>query len=143
MAVESDATVQLKVEQMEDAKFSNYIITRQSAVAGLSHSISDYASKRQLLELAINVEKNAAENLRAISVMTVGDGAANANFTQARKTAMQQKYRQVILFTPILCLTLSTRICSLPASCSSTSRLWSTTPSVSPTTCWAQDQLTT
>ena len=123
MAVESDATVQLKVEQMEEAEFSNYIITRQSAVAGLSHSISDYASKRQLLELAVNVEKNAAENLRAISAMTVGDGA-NANFTQARKTAMQQKHRQVILFILTLYLTLSTtRICSLPASCSSTPRL--------------------
>ena len=99
MAVESDATVQLKVEQMDNAEFSNYLNTRQSAVAGLSLSIADYASKRHLLDLAIKVEKSAAENLRTLAAITVGDGAANANLTEARKATMQQKYRQVIIIT--------------------------------------------
>ena len=63
MAVETDATVQLRVEMMEPAEFTSHLANRQSFVATLNMGIPQYASMRHLLELAVNIERAAAENL--------------------------------------------------------------------------------
>ena len=96
MAVETDADVQLRVELMEPAEFTLYLATRQSAVASLNHGISDHASKRHLLNLAVSNERAAAEYLRTLAAVTVQAGAAGPNLTEQRKTAMLIKARQVM-----------------------------------------------
>ena len=92
--VETDPNVALKVETMDQVEFSSYLAVRQSAVAGLPMSIEDYSSKRLLLEKVVGAEKNAAEVLRAVSQLTVQDGAANQNLTVERRNALLIRLRQ-------------------------------------------------
>ena len=95
VAVETDATVQLRVKTMDSAEFTSHLTNRQSFIATLNMGIPWYASKRHLLELAVNIEKAATEKLRTLAAITIQDGAAGANMTEERKAAMLIKARQV------------------------------------------------
>ena len=78
MSVETDTTVQLRVETMEPAEFT-----------------SPHIKKHYLLELAVNIERAAAENLRNLAAIIIQDGAAGANMTEPGKATMLIKARQV------------------------------------------------
>ena len=51
--------------------------------------------KHYLLELAVNIERAAAENLRNLAAIIIQDGAAGANMTEPGKATMLIKARQV------------------------------------------------
>ena len=95
MSVETDTTVQLRVETMEPAEFTSYLANRQSLVVALNLGISQYTKKHYLLELAVNIERAAAENLRNLAAIIIQDGAAGANMTEQGKATMLIKARQV------------------------------------------------
>ena len=78
MSVETDTTVQLRVETMEPAEFT-----------------SSHTKKHYFLELAVNIERAAAENLRNLAAIIIQDGAAGANMTEQGKATMLIKARQV------------------------------------------------
>ena len=78
MSVETDTTVQLRVEIMQPAEFT-----------------SSHTKKHYLLELAVNIERAAAENLRNLAAIIIQDGAAGANMTEQGKATMLIKARQV------------------------------------------------
>ena len=105
-AVETDATVQLRVEKMDLVEFTSHLANRQSFVATLSMGIPQYASKRHLLELAVNIERAASENVRTIAAITIQDGATGANMTEERKAAMLVKARQVLCQLSGFCCSL-------------------------------------
>ena len=146
MAVEKDANVQLRVELMEPAEFASYLATRASAVAGLPQAIANYSSKRHLLDLAVTLEKAAAESLRALAAITIQDGAAGLNLTEQRKTAMLIKARQVITktyFTLDVLTMLLHRTCLRPGKYFSMSRLPQTMGGASHSMSSAADRPTT
>ena len=92
--VESDPNVELKIETMNPAEFGNHLAARQSAVAALPLGLENYHSKKLMLEQSILMEKNISEHIRAVSAMTVQNGAVDPNLTLERKTAMLVRLRQ-------------------------------------------------
>ena len=92
--VETDPTVPLKIETMSPLEFGNYLASRQSAVAALPLGLDDYPAKKLHLEQAILLEKNLAEQVRAVSTLSITAGAADQNLTLEKKTQMLNKLRQ-------------------------------------------------
>ena len=92
--VETDPTVPLKIEAMNQQEFGNYLAVRQSAVAALPLGLEDYPAKKLALEQAIQIEKNLAEQLRSMAILNITAGAAAGELTQERKTQLLIKSRQ-------------------------------------------------
>ena len=92
--VETDPTVALKIEAMNQQEFGNYLAVRQSAVAALPLGLQDYPAKKMALEQAIQIEKNLAEQLRSVAILNITAGAAAGELTQEKKTQLLIKSRQ-------------------------------------------------
>ena len=63
-------------------------------MAALLLGLDDYPAKKLALEQAIHIEKNTAEQLRAMSMLNINANAAAGELTQERKTQMLIKLRQ-------------------------------------------------
>ena len=92
--IETDATVPLAVENMDHQQFSNYLAERQFAVVSLPLDTEYYYSKKNLLDQAVTVEKNSVEMLRAVSRLTVTNGAVNQDLTVDKRIALLTKLRK-------------------------------------------------
>lgn len=92
--VETDPTVALAVEGMDARAYGDYLAGRQIAVASLSMVQEDYPAKKLLLEQAVKAEKDAADVLRIVTLLTVTEGAEGENLTVARREALLVRLRQ-------------------------------------------------
>lgn len=87
MPRESDPTVAAAIEGMNPEQFSVYLENRRSCLSSLSINVIDYPAKRKLLQYAVDSERNAAENVRAMANVTVQADAAGLNLTADKRNS--------------------------------------------------------
>ena len=94
--METDPNVPLAVEGMDARAYGDYVTVRQFSIASLTCRDGDrnFSAKKLLLEQAVRAEKDAADVLRSVALLTVTEGAEGDNLTVASREALLIRLRQ-------------------------------------------------
>ena len=99
--METDSNVPLAVEGMDARAYGDYVTVRQFSIASLTCRDGDrnFSAKKLLLEQAVRAEKDAANVLRSVALLTVTEGVVGDNLTVAAREALLICLRQNLFAT--------------------------------------------